>query len=135
MGAFDMVVIHKDQQVVGKLADGKGTGASWGLSVTTGVKSVHMVVLGKHIDLVVKIGMVLSVAVKQNEGITLTFLYIEMCDVHHRQGGVLLLLPGKGHDEAGVGGARRVELDITAQTTGQAACDGQADTSAVVVLV
>ena len=50
--------------------------------MTTGIKRIHMITLGKYINLSLEVFAAFSIPVKENKGHANTFFYVVMFDIH-----------------------------------------------------
>ena len=75
--------VHKAQQIVGKLAYGEWRSTPRRPPVPPGIQGIYVEMPGELRDLPREIVAVLAVAVQQDQRLALTFVYVEMFDIHH----------------------------------------------------
>ena len=67
MGFLYGMLIHKSQQIIGKLSDGEWRFATWRLSVSPRIYRDNPEMLGKRLYLVLKVTTVLTITMEQNQ--------------------------------------------------------------------
>ena len=82
MSLFNTMAIHEAQQVISKLAYRKGLVASGRFPMATGINRIHMIPLGKYIDLSLEVFAVLSISMEKNKRIPVTFFYVIVLNIH-----------------------------------------------------
>ena len=76
------VLIHKRQQILCKLTDGKRCFATRCLPMSTSINGDDTEMLGERFHLMFKITTVLSISMKQNQGEAVSLFDIVVTDIH-----------------------------------------------------